>query len=208
MDISINAKVFCSDGECGHVSSVLIDPIVRKVTHLIVKERGFLGQERMVPVELIHDSHVEKIQLSIDRETFHALENFLSFKYVRGEDPFEVYMPQHYYLHPYMLPDSEADYEPDAYYTRVENIPPNELAIRHGADVYARDGHIGKVDELLVSPTTEKISHIVLQERHLWDRKHISIPVSEIERIEVDGIYLNLTIDEVDELPAIAIQGL
>lgn len=208
MDISINAKVFCSDGECGHVSSVLINPVTRKVTHLVVKARGILGQERMVPVELVNDSNAEKIDLRMDRATFHTMEDFLSIKYVRGEDPFEVYMPQHYYLHPYMLPDTEPDYEPDAYYTQVENIPPDELAIRHGSDVFAQDGRIGKVDELLVSPTTDKISHIVLRERHLWDLKHITIPVSEIEHIDVDGVYLKLTIDEVNELPAITIGGL
>jgi len=207
VDISINAKVFCSDGECGHVASVLVDPATKKVTHLIVKERGILGQERMVPVELVNDSNAEKIDLRMDSAAFHTMENFLSIQYVRGDDPFDVYMPQHYYLHPYMLPDNDPEYKPDAYYTEVENIPANELAIRRGADVFARDGRIGKVDELLVSPTTEKISHIVLREGHIWDRKHITIPVSEIDRIGVDGVTLKLTIDEVNELPAIAIRG-
>lgn len=206
MDIAINSKVLCIDGECGHVTCVLINPVNRKITHLIVKERGIVGQERMVPIELVEDSLPKKIDLRIDKAGFQALENFISIKYVSGKDPFDAYLPEHYYLHPFVMPDYDLGYDQSALYTQEENIPDDELAVNRGAGVYAKDGQVGNVDEFLVSPITEKITHIVLREGHIWDRKQITIPVSDIERIDVEGVHLKLTKDDVNELPAIPIK--
>lgn len=208
MDISINAKVFCTDGECGHVTCVLINPVTKKVTHLIVKERGFLGQEHMVPIDFVTDSAPDKINLRLEKDKFQKLDHFLSIKYVSGEDPFDAYLPEQYYLHPYVMPDYESEYDYNTYYTEVENIPAGELAINRGAEVYAKDGWVGKVDEFLVSPKDDKITHIVLREGHLWDRKHVTIPVSAVDKIKVDGVHLNLTKKDVSELPAIPIKPL
>jgi sporulation protein YlmC with PRC-barrel domain len=200
MDISIDAKVFCTDGEeCGHVTSVLINPVSKQVTHLIVKEHGLLGQERMVPAEKIIESQPEKINLRLEHADFHHMENFVEIKYISVEDPFDQYLPENYYFNPY-----EDNY--NTYYEQVENIPPGELAIYPSTEVYATDGHIGKVDELLVFPEDEKITHLVLREGHLWGKKHVTIPVSEIDRIEIDGVHLTLTKDAISQLPAIPIR--
>ncbi len=42
MEIAINAKVFCADGECGHVSCVIVHPIHKEVTHIVVLESVLL----------------------------------------------------------------------------------------------------------------------------------------------------------------------
>jgi sporulation protein YlmC with PRC-barrel domain len=207
MDISIDAKVFCSDGEeCGHVTCVLINPVTKEVTHLIVKESSLLGQKRMVPIENIVDSLPDKINLRLDHENFHHMENFVEIKYISGEDPFDQYLPEHYYFHPYVMPDYDSEYDYNTYYTQVENIPAGELAIYPGAEVYATDGHIGKVDEFLVSPEDDKITHLVLREGHIWDQKHVTIPVSEIDQIDIDGVHLALTKDAISKLPTIPIR--
>jgi sporulation protein YlmC with PRC-barrel domain len=203
MDISINAKVFCTDGECGHLTCVLINPANKKITHVIVKERGMLGQERMVSVEDIVDSLPEKLTLRLDKESFRRLENFTSIKYVSGEDPFGAYLPEHYYLHPFVMPAYDSEYDYNTYYKQVENIPAGELAIYQGAEVFATDGRIGKVDEFLVSPKDNKITHLVLREGHIWDQKHVTIPLSAIDHINIDGVHLTLTKDAISRLPAI-----
>lgn len=199
MDISINAEVFCTDGDCGHVTHVLINPVTRKVTHLIVKEHGILGQRRMVPVEFMIHSTPEKIKLSLDKASFHHLENFISIKYVGGEKSFDVYLPEQYFMHPLLVPDDDFDYT--THYIKGENIPEGELAISHGSEVYAKDGPVGKVGEFLVSSQNDKITHIILQEGHIWNRKQITIPVSAIEHIEVDGVHLKLSKEAISELP-------
>jgi len=206
MEISINAKVFCTDGEVGHVTCVLINPVTKEVTHLIVKKRGLLGQERMVPVDTIIDSFPEKISLRLDQAEFQKMENFIEIKYISGDDPFDAYLPEQYYLHPFVMPDYDSEYEYNTYYTQVENIPMGELAIRPGAEVYARDGRVGKVDEFLVSPKDGKITHLILQEGHLWGKVHIMIPVSMIDHIGFESVYLTMTKEAVSELPTIPIR--
>lgn len=98
---------------------------------------------------------------------------------------------------PYTRPE---DYE---MYVDVEQIPHGELGIHRGAHVEATDGRVGKVDEFIINPDNNHISHIVLQKEHLWGKKDVSIPVSEISRLEDDVVHLKLSKKEVQQLPSI-----
>jgi uncharacterized membrane protein/sporulation protein YlmC with PRC-barrel domain len=87
-----------------------------------------------------------------------------------------------------------------------ERIPVGELAVRRGTRVAATDGQVGKVGELLVDPTSEHITHLVLLEGHLWGKKEITLPVSAIDRLEDDTVYLKLDKRAVELLPAIPVK--
>jgi sporulation protein YlmC with PRC-barrel domain len=84
-----------------------------------------------------------------------------------------------------------------------EAIPADELAVRRGAAVEATDGHVGHVDAFLVDPENDHITHLILGEGHLWGQKDVTIPVSEIERIEEDHVYLKLDKHSIEELPSV-----
>lgn len=107
---------------------------------------------------------------------------------------------EQYFSQPFVIPDYDA--EDEHYYTHVENIPPGELAIHTGTEVYARDGLIGKVDGFLVSVADDKISHLVMREGHLWGQRNIAIPVTAIESIALDSIHLTLDKAAVAKQPA------
>jgi hypothetical protein len=62
---------------------------------------------------------------------------------------------------------------------------------------------VGRVDEFLIDPENDHITHLVMREGHLWGQKDVTIPISEIDRIEGDSVYLKLSKDEVEALPAI-----
>lgn len=85
-------------------------------------------------------------------------------------------------------------------------MPPGELALRRGTRVDATDGHVGRVDEFLIDPATGHITHVVLREGHLWGQKDVTIPVSEIDRIEEDTVHLKLDRHSIAALPAIPIR--
>jgi len=72
--------------------------------------------------------------------------------------------------------------------------------------VEASDGRIGRVDEFLVDPVTGQISHLILREGHLWGKRDITIPVSEIERIEDDSVHLKLDKQSIEALPAVPVR--
>ena len=65
---------------------------------------------------------------------------------------------------------------------------------------------MGWVDEFLVDPEDGYITHLILREGHLWGQKDVTIPVSEIERIEENTVYLKLNKRDVGKLPAIPIR--
>ena len=81
-------------------------------------------------------------------------------------------------------------------------MPPGEVGVRRGDRVHATDGEIGKVEGLVVEPAHGHVTHVLLQEGHLWGRKQVAIPISAVARLDA-GISVDLTKSEIEELPAV-----
>jgi sporulation protein YlmC with PRC-barrel domain len=197
MDIPINAEVHCVDGLCGHSTYIVLNPITREMTHLVVKEHHFPHTEFLVPVELVAESTPHAIHLDCTRAELSQMDPFIKTEFVQSKIPQFTMDP--YMVWPYYIPE-----------TRVltlehEQIPPGELAVHRGAHVEATDGHAGRVDGFLVDPKSEHITHLVLREGHLWGHKDVTIPVSQIDRLEEDTVYLDLDKTSIETLPSIPI---
>ena len=113
-----------------------------------------------------------------------------------------------YLYWPYALP--VAGYISDEVNTHIpvkrRNIPMDEFALHRGAWVEATDGTVGQVDELLINSNNMQVTHLVLLERHLLKKREITIPVSQIDRVDEDTIYLKLDRKSVEELPTTPVQ--
>lgn len=70
----------------------------------------------------------------------------------------------------------------------------------------AADAWVGQVDELVVDPKTHRVTHMVLRQHHLLKDKAITIPVTEIEKAEMDTVYLKIDKDAVEALPTVALK--
>lgn len=206
MDISINATVECADGEGGKITRVILNPINQEITHLVVREKGLIGSERLVPIELVVESSPQHVVLGCTQTELAAMENFTEVKYIPGFEPFEEYDPTHYHMMPYVTPNFEGEPELEYRFLELERVPPGELEIERGASVYATDGRVGEVDEFLVSPENNQITHLVLQEGHLWGKKLVTIPISQIDHFEDDNIYLKLNKESLDAMPAVPVR--
>jgi len=80
------------------------------------------------------------------------------------------------------------------------------LALRRGARVEATDGYVGQVDELLINSNNMQVTHLVLLERHILQKREITIPVSQIDRIDQGTVYLTLDRQSVEDLLTTPIQ--
>lgn len=78
----------------------------------------------------------------------------------------------------------------------TELLPVGEVGIRRGDPVQAADGEISHVQGLVITRSDRRVSHVLLQESHLWGRKEVSIPISAVSTSS-DGTRLNLTKDGV-----------
>ena len=53
---TIGAEVTCSDGACGRLTRVVIDPVLRALTHIVVEPRSRSELGRLVPVDLVEET--------------------------------------------------------------------------------------------------------------------------------------------------------
>ena len=76
------------------------------------------------------------------------------------------------------------------------------MAVHGGADVYATDGRVGKVDEFLVDASDNHVTHLVLREGHLWNQWDVMVPVSAVDRVEKETVDPKLDKHAIAALPA------
>ena len=207
-EFRIGAEANCSDGFCGEVSRVIIDPDTRAVTHLVIgpTRRGERG--RLVPLDLV-DTSAGGITLRCTLAEFGRLEPAEETMFVEGLD----------YGGEYGRAESIQGYGdtggmgvggmgapagiPDRVRTYVQDVVPlGEAEVGRGEPVHALDGEIGKVRGFLVDPGDHRVTHVLLQEGHLWGRKEVAIPASAVIRVD-EGIRLNLTKQQVGDLPPV-----
>jgi sporulation protein YlmC with PRC-barrel domain len=81
----------------------------------------------------------------------------------------------------------------------------DEVEVRRGEHVHATDGHIGRVQGLVIDANNHHVTHVLLQEGHLWGRKEVAIPIRAVIGVD-DGIQLNITKQQVQDLPPVDIR--
>ena len=201
IDLPTKAKVHCSDGPAGISTYVIFNPGDHRMTNLVVKSEHPPFGEYLVPVDQVEETTNDLIKLKCTRKDLHAMEPFECEKYIRTKLPDYSGFPQ-YFSH-FGLITSEVDtYIP----VKILNIPPDEMALRRGAQVEATDGTVGQVSEFLINSTNMQVTHLVLREKHLLEHREITIPVSQIDRVFDDTVYLKLDRQSVEQLPTTPIQ--
>ena len=69
----------------------------------------------------------------------------------------------------------------------TDTLPVGEIGIRKGQQVHATDGEIGRVQGLVIDRATHHVTHVLLQEGHLWGKKEVAIPIGAVKGI-AEGI--------------------
>jgi sporulation protein YlmC with PRC-barrel domain len=199
MEFAIGVEVSCSDGVCGELIRVVVDPIARAVTHLVVEPPHRQGLGRLVPLELVAGSE-DGITLHCTLAEFEALPRAEENHFLPGGGFFPGYQPSAVLSLPY-YGLGVGNVSPPV---TIETLPVGEVGIRRDQSVHATDGEIGRVQGLVINPANRHVTHVLLQEGHLWGRKEVAIPIGAVTTIE-DGIVLNLTKQDVQDLPAVEV---
>jgi hypothetical protein len=202
MEIPIQAHVECTDGICGTSECVLINPVMEKVTHVLVKASASPHTEYMVPVALISETVTGTIHLLCSQAEFEKMEPFIQTRFIRERVPEYIGnaqngLPGGYYW-PYVSPDVTV-YET----VKDEQIPANEMAVYRGTRIEATDGYVGRVDEFMVNAETGQITHLVMREGHLWGKKDVVIPLEAMGETHEDTLLLKLDKHQIESLPTI-----
>ena len=59
-----------------------------------------------------------------------------------------------------------------------DTVPVGDVSATRGQPVLATDGAIGHVQGLVADPGSGHVTHVLLQEGHLWGKKEVAIPIS------------------------------
>lgn len=200
MDIRLNVDVHCTDGRCGRSTHIILNPVTEQLTHLVIKEQWPSRTERLVPIDWVAVTTRDVIVLKKAREEFTQLEEFTQKEFVYRDVPQLASDPKVTMFWPYVVSSNRiVDQE-------VRRIPHDELAIKRGTAVLATDGKVGSVDEFVVDSEGSQISHLVLREGNLLGAKEVMIPVSYVDFLGEEGVYLNVDKKTVKILPTIAIK--
>ena len=150
-------------------------------------------------VEAIVDSSADQIFLGCSRQELGKMTPLIEAEYIWAEIP-GISESEPHLLHPYVIPLRLA--------TKQESLPSRELCLHRGAGVQATDGKVGRVDEFVVIPTNGQITHLLLREGHLWGRREVAVPISEIDRIQGKTVHLKLDKNGVRALPSVPVRRL
>jgi sporulation protein YlmC with PRC-barrel domain len=197
---TLGGKAHCSDGPCGEVRRMIINPVGGTVTHLVVTPKQRHRPGRLVPVDLV-DAGADEITLRCTIAEFGQLDPAEETEMVEGAGGSSGSAP------PSMMTStggmSQTYRMPKPARSIVQEVvPAGETQVRHGGRVRAADGEIGRVQGFLVDPDDHQVTHVLLQEGHLWGHKEVAIPMSAVAEID-DGIQLRITKQEVENLPAL-----
>ena len=202
---TIGAAATCSDGPCGAVTRVVVDPVARALTHLVVEPEHRSGLGRLVPLDLV-ESDGDGVRLRCTLAEFDQLPSAEETDFLPGGSGYDAYEAHEAYYWPYFGLEGGADPRialASAVETR-DMLPPGEIGVRRGEAVHATDGEVGKVEGLVIDSAAGHVTHVLLQEGHLWGRKQVAIPIGSVEKID-QGITVALTKQEIEALPAIGV---
>jgi sporulation protein YlmC with PRC-barrel domain len=220
MRLEIGNRVRCTDGAYGELADIVIDPLEKRVTHLVIQPEQDKGQRLLVPIRLAkgRDEKQREIELECTLDEAKGFESVREATLLRlGESPAEdpdwdvgvedvLALPYYASLG---YAGSDAGPYPDQLDQNVtlfyDRVPKGELEIRRTSAVISADGDsLGEVDGFVVD-ADEHITHFVLERGHLWGRKEVTIPIGALARVESDVVHVALSKDEVGALTAVRV---
>lgn len=206
--LRLGGPVQCRDGKAGRLADVVIEPQDRRVTHLVVEDRG--GEARLVPVDLLeHERKGRAASLSCSKADLEAFEPIRSFAYMGVEEgPKDngqadigvedmIPLPS---LGDLELGAYTAGFE-DSYGVTYDRIPHGSAELRRASSVVSADGdEIGHVEGLLLVGT--RVTDVVV-EGELPRTRAVAVPIDSIEAIETDRITVRVSQEVLHSLPTL-----
>jgi sporulation protein YlmC with PRC-barrel domain len=211
IEFVIGSEVACRDGVGGELRRVVVDPVARAITHLVVEPRHRRGTGRLVPVDLVVSTD-QGIQLRCTTAQLRSLDDAEEVQLLPGASGDWMYPQEQMMSLPHLGlgiggpggvgAGGHIGVGSGPRVMMFDRVPEGEVQVCRGDRVHTTDGAIGRVQGLLVDPSDDHVTHVLLDEGHLWGAKRVAIPISAVTRVD-DGVRLSLTKDQVRDLPPV-----
>lgn len=209
MDIPLHAEVLCTDGACGETDVIVVHRKDFKVTHVVVDAGG--DQKFMVPIDVITESTPTSVRLRCSQAELAGFAPFTRKTMSQlGSEPvpgsLDASVHEGLQEASWVKADAQADWQrshavPTSY--DQELIPENCLVIHRKSKVEDRDGgDLGQVYGFLANPEDSAVSHVIVRMGHLWNKRDVTVPMSDVGGMDDDLVYLRIDKHAVSEMPS------
>lgn len=199
----MGAAVVASDGDCGELVRVIVDPVAQALTHLVVAPKHHRGLDKLVRLDLVKSADDHHIRLSCTVAQFQELDDAEDAQFL-PTDTDNLGYGHHALLWPYygLLGPTQRGHHAPMYSDR---IPLGDVEVSRGDQVHATDGWVGSVQGLVIDPTDHHVTHVLLQEGHVWGHKQVAIPIGVASRVG-NEVRIDLTKQQVEDLPPVELR--
>jgi hypothetical protein len=207
---TLGQDVTCNDGPCGQLRSVVVDPVERTVSHLVVHTWTEGRTGHLVPVGLA-DAAAGVLQLRCSRSELHDLPEAQERDYLLGDEESWPDAPIGPGSEPYYwgvtagspgLGGLRARTGPVAVTRNA--LPAGELELHRGEPVRAADGDMGELSGLVLD-ADDRVTHLLVASGPLFGRTHAAVPVARVARLDGD-ITIDLSWDAIRKLPPVTLK--
>ena len=204
MNISIDTAVFCEDGYCGHTCYLVLNPTTWQLTHLVIKPdnpaASYTQLMRLTPLPLVTRVQPQSIRLQCTLDTFIQCDSFIEAHYIETDNSTDEITEMPGWI-------SSPSEEQVVVSVERKHILPGEIAVSRETQVEATNGHVGRFDQLVINREDGLITHVCFRRGHLWEQGIVTVPTTDIIRIQENAIYLKLDKFSVTRLPFIPVRA-
>jgi sporulation protein YlmC with PRC-barrel domain len=200
VDYHIGAPIFDRNGErLGSLKHVVVDPSTSQVADIVLGESGLLGRDVIVPVSSVGQAEPDRVDLTLDREQAHALEDFVTTSYQAPPPGMFAGSP---WVSGALITDgigpvgAASGIESIAYtpvVDTIEQIPPGDVDVAPGTEVWATDGKIGHVRDIVTEEQTGKIRGLVVEGGRFFSHKDYEVSLAQVAEIADDRVSLKMS---------------
>jgi sporulation protein YlmC with PRC-barrel domain len=182
----------------GELRRIGYDPETQQIAYLVVEHSGFEGPEVLVPIDAVQSADDDAVYLELSQEQFDGLEDYDDTRNI-APPPDADHMAVDEIQDPFDVPDvppvgAATGIESIGFTPVVEetvHLPPGEQVIDSGSSVWATDGKIGHVRDVLVSDETDRITSLVVESGWLF-LHDTEIPFEWVANVRPETIILNV----------------
>lgn len=209
MRLKLGTRARCTDGVVGMISDVVVDPALRRVTHVVVEMGKSVA--RLVPIEVVSvGPGRNELALSCTFEELHRYELIRQYAYLevdefpKPDEETDVGVEDMVAM-PYAGTSEFGDYAGEldtAVSITYDRIPKGEAELRRSSEILNPNGdRLGHVDGVLVAGVD--VTHVVLEHGHFWRKRDVAIPIADVQEIATDRVTAALGHDELPTLPRV-----
>jgi len=100
MQPKLTAKVRCSDKEIGEITKVIVDPLSRQVSHVVIRQLGTDQIERQVPISEVQEISEKEVRLRGSSEEFGRFPTLDRGQYVTTKEIEIAHLEDHLHVEP------------------------------------------------------------------------------------------------------------